>query len=352
MSTAFLRGRIASIVVCALIANPGLVCARPCGRVSLDRALSEASLIVTGSLLSTIHASIPGGDSKSMIRIDRVLKGEMQLSLVEVRHFLCGMDYDYVFQEGRRFIAFIDPYGSLVGGTAVFPASSQSAPKQGNTRGAVRAELRLALGDTDTRIARTALGALGELDGRAAGPVLERYRTAADFGIRFRALSLLTRFGDADALDEVARIVSAAPFTREFPHSWFYNEKEEPLMTAYDDLRGALRSYRAQSLDGSTVPDHVTERFVDGLGRLAQVNNRMIRREAIHALRGLNRRVSFPILAAALDDPDEHVRYDSMFTLCMAMEAPDLRCPATFLFEKDEEKYIKRVRMWWSTQKP
>jgi hypothetical protein len=156
MSTAFLRGRIASIVVCALIANPGLVCARPCGRVSLDRALSEASLIVTGSLLSTIHASIPGGDSKSMIRIDRVLKGEMQLSLVEVRHFLCGMDYDYVFQEGRRFIAFIDPYGSLVGGTAVFPASSQSAPKQGNTRGAVRAELRLALG-TPTRGSRELL---------------------------------------------------------------------------------------------------------------------------------------------------------------------------------------------------
>jgi HEAT repeat protein len=210
----------------------------------------------------------------------------------------------------------------------------------------------LALGDTDTRIARTALGALGELDGRAALPVLARYRTAADFGIRFRALSLLIRFGDADALDEVARIVSAAPFTREFPQSWFYNEKEEPLMTAYGDLQAALGSYGGQSVDGSTAPDHVTERFVDGVGRLAQVNNRKIRREAIHALRGLNRRASFPILAAALDDPDEHVRYDSMFTLCMAMEAPDLGCPATFLFEKDEQKYINRVRMWWSTQKP
>jgi len=352
MSTASRRGRIASIAVCALIANAGMVCARPCSRVSLDRALSEATLIVTGSLVSTVHPSIPGGDSKSVIRIDRVLKGEMQRPLVEVTHFLCGMDYDYVFQEGRRFIAFIDAYGNLVGGTAVFPASSQSAPKQRDTRGAVRAELQWALGDTDTRIARTALGALGELDGRAAVPVLERYRTAADFGIRFRALSLLIRFGDADALDEVARIVSAAPFTREFPQSWFYNEKEEPLMTAYDDLRAALGSYGGQNFDGSTAPDHVTERFVEGVGRLAQVNNRMIRREAIHALRGLNRRVSFPILAAALDDPDEHVRYDSMFTLCMAMGAPDLRCPATFLFEKDEQRYINRVRMWWSTQKP
>lgn len=339
------------IVVSALVTSAAAVEARPCGRIPADVAFSEATLIVKGTLVSTRPAQMPEGDSTSIIRIDRVLKGHAESSEVAVTHFLCETDNEYAFQRVGPVIAFINARnGSLVRGTAILPASNQSSGDADDPKTVVRNELMLSIAEPDMKTARAALGALAELDGRASIPILRRYSKGGDFGTRFRALAWLTRFGDADAFDELASGVSAPPFDREWPRSWRYNDDEEPLMTAYQDLRDSLGSYGEKRFGCSTAPQHETDRFVATMGRLAQLKNRMIHQAAMHALRGLNHRASFPILAAALDDPDTNVRYDAMFTLCMAMNANDLRCPATTLFRQDEQKYISRVRAWWKTQ--
>jgi HEAT repeat protein len=86
------------------------------------------------------------------------------------------------------------------------------------------------------------------------------------------------------------------------------------------------------------------------MAMLARSNDIYIRRAAFDALRGFKDRSSFPILVEALDDQDQYIRYDAMFTLCLAMNAPDFPCPAVPLFESDEQKYINRIRAWWTSQ--
>ena len=313
--------------------------ARPCGqRVSADNAFSEATLIVKGSVASTIPGTSPGADSTSTIRVQRVLKGRTVLPVISVSYFLCGTEYSYALQEGRSIIAFIDASsGQLVGGTAVLAASRRSAREVQEPKAALRAELLLAVRDANPKTARSAVGAVAELDGQASVETLKQYADAKDFGTRFRALTWLTRFGDADAFDEVARIVSAAPFKDECPNT-VRNDKDESFVMACDDLFRALGSFGERGLGGSTAPPRADMRFVDTMAMLAQSKNRAIHRAAIGALRGFKSRAGFPVLAAALDDPDEQVRFDSMFTLCVAMNAPDLKCPGLVLFKQNEQQ--------------
>jgi len=334
-----------------LVGLSATVDARPCAQVPADYAFSEATLIVKGSVASTIPGTSPGADSTGMIRIERVLKGRTVLPVISVSYFLCGTEYSYALQQGRSIIAFIDASGrQLVGGTAVLAASNRSARALLEPKAALRAELLLAVRDANPKTARSAVGALAELDRQASVETLKQYADAKDFGTRF-LLTWLTRFGEADAFDEVAGIVSEAPFSDGCPNT-IRNDSDESLVTACDDLFKALRSFDERGFGGSTAPPRADMRFVDTMAMLAQSKNRAIHRAAIGALRGFKSRAAFPVLAAALDDPDENVRFDSMFTLCMAMNAPDVKCPGWVLFKQDEQQYIGRVRAWWNTQTP
>jgi hypothetical protein len=211
--------------------------------------------------------------------------------------------------------------------------------------------LLLAITDANPKTVRSAVGAHAELDRQASVEMLKQYADAKDFGTRFRVLTWLTRFGDADAFDEVARSISVAPFSDGCPNT-IRNDSDESLVMACEDLSKALGSFSERSFGASTAPPRADTRFVDTMAMLAQSKNLGIHREAIRALRGFKSRAAFPVLAAALDDPDEDVRYDSMFTLCVAMNAPDPKCPSTVLFKQDEQHYIGRVRAWWNTQRP
>lgn len=339
------------LIVAVLVARASTTEARLCSPIPADRALAEATLVVKATLVSTTPPRIREGDSTSIIRIIRVLKGRVASSEIPVTHFLCGIEDRYTFHRGGPFIAFIDTaHGRLVRGTAVLPAATHASPVISEPRRAVREELLLAMAEPDTKTARAALGALAELDGRASVPILRQYSRQGSFGVRFRALAWLTRFGDPDAVSELARVVSAPPFDRELGQLRLTNEEDEPVVIAQMDLHEALTRCCDSSPSGSATPGDDAARFVATMGQLAQMKDIRVRRGAVRALRRLNQRASFPILAAALDDPDEWVRYHAMFTLCMAMNADDLRCPAASLFRQDEQKYISRVRAWANAQ--
>jgi hypothetical protein len=319
--------------------------ARLCGGASIGEALLQADLIVKASVVATIPSFASGGDSRSILKVERVIKGSALLPIVSPHHFICGSDQQYSLQWKGPVLAFIDSRGKLVGESAIWPVVAGAASESKELRAVIREEFISALSSSDRHVARAAVQVLADLEGEAIAPAL-RETKSTDFGTRFRVLSWLTRFGDPDAFDELAGIALAEPFNKDRPMSWTYNEKEEPMMTAYSDLGNTLSAFGSRSFDGSTAPTGAPRRFVSTMSKLAESKNKSIRRGAIHALRGFNDRQSFPIFMAALDDPDAYVRYDAMFTLCMAMKDPGMGCPATSLFKRDEQKYISRVRAW------
>jgi hypothetical protein len=337
---------------CFLLVFAVSVEARLCGRVSADQAFTKSALIVKGSLISTTGAGAHGSDSISVIRIDRVLKGTTTKREISVTHFLCGIEYSIAMRKGRPLLAFVDASDHLVSGTAVLPASSRGAGGGStDTKTSLRSELLLAATDEDASTARAGVGALAELDGPGSTATLIQAAKSADFGTRVRALTWLTRFGDANAFDQPASILSAPPFTPRTIPTAIRDDKSASLAMAHEDVLRALWSFAERSGYESTNPSTEPARFVQTLMRVARSHDLVIREAAIHALRGFKDPVSFSVLFDALDDPNRYIRYNAMVTLCMAMKAPDLPCPSVPVFERDERRYIGRVRAWWNTRR-
>ena len=320
--------------------------ARLCARHSADYALAQATLVVKGAVEWTETASGINPDTTSIIRIDRVLKGRLTTSSVTVTFFPCGREHHYALTKNRPVIAFLDAKGKLI---EVLPASIHLARPDTNPAAALRQELLTAIDDSDRRLALFALGALAELDGRNAIPTLERCgRDAKDYGVRFRALTWLARYGDADAFEQVTRLASEPSFAPRHPDYW--TDADEPILTAYRDLQDTLLRLSSDAHNRVPMPPRQRQRVLNALVALAQLDTRLFRRDAIYALRALDDPAAFPVLLEALDDRDKHVRFDAMFASCKAMNDPDVRCPAVDTFERNEQKYITPVRAWARAQ--
>ena len=206
----------------------------------------------------------------------------------------------------------------------------------------------LAIDDGDPTLALIALAALAQLDGKNAIPTLKRYRNAKDYGVRFRALTWLAGYGDADAFELITRLVSEPSFTRRDPGFW--TDADEPVHTAYRDLQDALFRLTVDADNGVTMQSRQRHRFVKALAAMAQLETRLLRGDAIEALRDINDPAAYPVLIAALDDRDKDVRFDAMSALCAAMNGTDEPCPASDAFEADEPKYTAPLRKWAKAQ--
>jgi len=343
---------LAAIAIAAVLAPAAArASARPCAGVSADAALAAATLIVKGRLESTRSEGVPESDSTSVIRVDRVLKGVTARREISVTYFLCGLEYSAAMRKDRPLIAFVTASGGLVSGTAVLPASRQTvAPLSLDAEANLRAEFLLGSADDDPVVVRAAIGALAELDGSASSATLKQATKNTDLGVRVRALTWLTRFGDAEAFRELAGILSEGPVLQSATHRIIRDVNDASLAIAYDDVIRSLSSFAERNFGVSTTPRVNGPAFVETMAMLARSSDIYTRRAAFEALRGFKDRASFPILVEALDDQDQYIRYHAMFTLCMAMNAPDLPCPAVSLFHGDEQKYINRIRAWWKSQ--
>ena len=175
-----------------------------------------------------------------------------------------------------------------------------------NPAAALRQEFLIAIDDSDPTLAVIAFGALAELDGRNAIPTLNRYRNVKAYGVRFRALTWLARYGDADAFEQLTRLVSEPSFTRSHPDFW--TDADEPILTAHHDLQTALRELSLDARNDVTMPTRERLRFVNALLVLAQLKTRLFRRDAIYTLRQMNDPSAYPVLLEALDDRDKYVR--------------------------------------------
>ena len=280
------RRSVAASTVACIVFFATTALARPCADVRADYALGEATLVVKGWLESTKNSRVPESDSISVIRVDRVLKGSTSRTAISVTHFLCGLEYRLAMRADRPLIAFVTASGGLVGGTAVLPASPRSAGDASSDATAnLRAELLLASTDDDPGVVRAAVGALAELDHVGSVPVLERAAQSADFGVRVRALSWLTQFGDVVAFSELAKMLSEWPFTPFAIPSTIHDDNNASLAIAYDDVIRSLSSFGAGDVGVSTAPRINTTAFVEIMTTLAQSDDIHIRGAASLALR-------------------------------------------------------------------
>jgi hypothetical protein len=317
--------------------------ARLCARYSADYALAQAALVVKGVVESIDTPPGIDQDSTITIPIDRALKGRVSTSSVTATFFPCGQEHQYALTKDRPVIAFLDGTGKLI---EVLPASSHLARPDASPAAALRQELLTAIDDSDRRLALFALGALAELDGRNAVPTLKRYRNATDYGVRFRALTWLARYGGADAFEQVTRLVSEPSFAPGHPDYW--TDADEPVSTAHRDLQHTLSRLSSDAYNG--VPPRQRIRFLDALIALAQIETRLFRNDAIYALRQMNDPAAYPVLLEALDDRDRDVRLNAVYALCQAMDSGDAPWPTFNEFAGDEQKYIAPIRAWAHAQ--
>lgn len=322
--------------------------ARLCGRKPANDALAQASVVVKGAVVRAETASGINPDSTITFRIDRVLKGRFAFSSVTVTFFECGREHRYALNKDRPVIAFLDAEGKLI---EVLPASSHVTSPNSDPAAALRQEFLVAIDDSDPTLAVIALGALAELDGRNAIPTLNRYRNAKGYGVRFRALTWLARYGDADAFEELTRLVSEPSFIRRDPKFW--TDADEPVLTAHRDLQDALLKLETDADNGVTMSLRQKQRYVSALIALARLETRLFRSDAISTLRQIKDPAAYPVLLEALDDRDKDVRFDALYALCEAMNrtGADQRCPSTDVIERDEQKYIAPVRAWARRQR-
>lgn len=342
-------------IIAALAVAPTIAAARPCSGMPIDRAFEEATLIVKGWLVSTNRGGLPESDSTGVIRVVRALKGAAAAQQeVTVTYFLCGLEYDAAMRPNGLIIAFVSASGSLVRNTVVLPASRRSADViSSDSKANLRAELLLGAVDANPSTVRAALGALAELDGTVSRSTLKRASSDGNLGVRVRALSWLTRFGDVDAVQELASVLSKWPFQPFGIPTGIRNNGDATVAVAHQDIVAALWSFASRfPYDASTAPRANAAQFVRTVAKIAASSDLFVRRAAVQALRGFKNPESFPVLVDALDDHDEYIRYDAMFALCIAMNAPERPCPAIPLFRSDEQKYIDRIRAWWAQQQP
>jgi hypothetical protein len=215
-------------------------------RAAANRAFAESASIIKGSLILTTTTGAAGSDSISVIHVERILKGTTKEREIAVTHFLCGIEYSLAMKTGRPLLAFVDASFRLVGGTAVLPASPrEEAGTSTDARTNLRRELLLAATDEDANTARAAIGALAELDGPPATPTLSQAANRTEFGLRVRALTWLTRFGDANAFDQLAAILAAPPLTPPTIPATVRDDRTAEFLIAHETLAaccGALPS--------------------------------------------------------------------------------------------------------------
>jgi hypothetical protein len=298
------------------------------------------SVAAQGSVDSDIAAFV-GDDRAVTIRIDRLIKGRLAEPSVTARFFPCSRESSYAFYKQLRMIAFIDAEGEVI---EMLPASSRPVSSDSSPTAALRQEFLVALDDSDQFVARIALGALAELDGREALPTLNRYRNADRYDLRFRALTWLARYGDVDAFEELVRLVSEPSF--KVSYLKYLTDGDPPTLTAHEDFQDLLRKLSLDARYGETMPSRVRRRVVAALMAVAQLDARMFRFEAIYALRAMKDPAAHPVLLDALDDPDQNIRSQATHALCEALYGTANQCPDRAAFGGDVPYYREPLGEW------
>ncbi|HET7617822.1 MAG TPA: HEAT repeat domain-containing protein [Vicinamibacterales bacterium] len=341
-----MRNAVAPVLAACLL-FPTTALARPCGELSADRAFQQAALVVKGWFEYTRIEGVPpplGSDLTSIIRVDRVLKGATSRTRIAVTHFLC-FENRIAMRTDRPLIAFVTASGSLVDGSAVLPASQLNAAEvTDDPKATVRAEFLLGATDSDPIVARAALGALAQLDGEASSAILRQAVDNPDLGVRVRALTWLTRFGDVDAFRRLTQTLSEWPFTPFSIPRLIQDDEGFSLAIAEDDVRHALYTLAVDPAV-STGSLFRTRAFLELVTTVAQLDELSLRRMAFQVMRHAEHSMFFPILVNALTDPDKEIRRTAIYTLCNAMHAADLPCGPSYV-ETGEQRYVYRIRAW------
>jgi hypothetical protein len=74
-----------------------------------------------------------------------------------------------------------------------------------------------------------------------------------------------------------------------------------------------------------------------------------VRGTALKAIKSIHDKSSIRYVIKLLDDPDTEIRYDTVITLALAEQKGEWG-PTSYVYEKDEQKYIRGWKGWWETE--
>jgi HEAT repeat protein len=74
-----------------------------------------------------------------------------------------------------------------------------------------------------------------------------------------------------------------------------------------------------------------------------------VRGAVLKAIKKIHDPKSVPYVIKLLDDPDPEIRYDTVITLALIEQRGEWG-PASYVYEKEEKKYIQEWKNWWETE--
>ncbi len=169
------------------------------------------------------------------------------------------------------------------------------------------------------------LGYLRELKDSQAIPAIRETLPTAKGRMRGKTLAALIRLGDVSALADAIAHVEAIPTTAPDAEQWGVG-----LIAA--------ELYHVKSPEA-----------VPALLQAARSKHKLLREEAVYALRQMRRKETVPALVEALSDTDADVRYQALMGLweTVGKNGSVRGAPSRPLFDENPESHLKMWKDWW-----
>lgn len=349
-----MRSHMRSILLTLVILSAGgNAQARISGRENTGSLFKKADVVIKGEVISIkdappaspseqndlaakyaekIHAKRRVGE----IRIDRLIKGDISASTVEVLFYEnanSGADSPTIeLKQGEYLIVFLKQLGQSLtfldldnGKMSVPKGGGGNRPPKIEARKAMREELLQLVRNSDPDVASSGIQSLGELgEKEALMPELKKLRSSRHQRVKRKSVLWLARSGDRDSLKELVADIKA--------------DKDAPS-----------RMENLEALD--SIGDSKDSEAALSLVELLSHPDKYVRRKAMESLRKIKNPKTLPAIAGALDDSDQIVQYDAMMTMCMMSSAKPQGCPSTILFKANPDKYVSEWKAWWASHK-
>jgi len=316
------------------------------GTENIPKLMEEAMLVCKGEVTAAPKplplADAPRMTATATVRVDRCFKGDPGGSEIRVQvdgylppgggpvFILSPGDYRLFFlKSADGNYAVVDQwFGSL-------DVSREPGPMRASADPMLLLELDLKAGlhDHDPERVLNSIRILGNMKKLHSIAELKALMDAPDLLLKTYVYQALLRLEDYSALPAVAEFFSTQP---EAPHELFL--PRDRLFYMQDELDREIGSIR--SLEALPY-----------LEKFAVSDKRLLRTEALDALRQIESPHSAPVLLQELDDPDADNEFSAMQgLLALAGGGAFDWVPSWDGFRQSPQFYAAKTREWWWTE--
>ena len=336
MNRSFAKGLASFMIGCFAFLPTWAI---PIPKLDLPLLTRNSELILVGRVIgikevkrTTIEMggrTFPAREMAAQLTVDKALKGVPASSVVFFHFVLPGEflgygdvsidQYAVFFLRNRADTLWVlDAYYPSV---VAYPGAPEAA---GGDLDRVVAEVGYALVSSPRPQDRqVAVYILFDVDTPGSTAALRQVANGKDTDIRLLAMAALLRRNDIAFLDEAVKLLQS-------------DEK--------NDNREAVKGLAYVIRDGIKSP-----KAIPALERLLQASDPLARQAAVAALANTRNSKAVAPLAKALQDDDQHVRYEAVFGLGKIAGQPDWR-PSFEYFVQEERRFLEHWKDWAKSQ--